>query len=241
MKKSRKDGDWPFDRQSIGIQICRISQQTPPRAGELLKLSLRGVKVVLDSAIPSREAVTLKLENRSRKSEFVTAGKVSRLEPGKDGNWIIGCLFNQQLPQSALREFFQDDIAEQRKEVRYPVVGEATIDWDSGPQNVAVILQNLSAGGFRMLSREAVAMDARLDLVLRLTDRRRFVIPAATRWQIEDPAGYTIGCQFLYDQGQHLMKAILPAIDDEDQTNGALNLSQILRKLTHLPLFGRSD
>ena len=92
-----------------------------------------------------------------------------------------------------------------------------------------------------MLSREAAAIDARVDLVLRLTDRRRFVIPAVTRWQIEDRTGYTIGCEFLYDQGQHLMKAILPAIDDEDRTNGALNLSQILRRLTHLPLFGRCD
>ena len=47
------------------------------------------------------------------------------------------------------------------------------------------------------------------------------------------------GCEFLHNQGAHLMKAILPVIESADRRGGKLILSRILQKLSRLPLVNR--
>ena len=121
-------------------------------------------------------------------------------------------------------------MAEQRKAVRYRVVGDAMIDWESGRQSVVVRLQDISTGGVQILAAEPAAIGARLTLVLRTADRRRFAIPAVTRWQLETPEGFSVGCQFLYDQGPYLLQAILPKVSSKKSRS----LIQVLRRLVRL-------
>jgi len=228
-----------FDCRTIGIRIERGATKLPALEGELLEFSLRRAKVALDSAIGSQEPVTLRLENRSANSGLAAGARIGSLRAGDDGSWIVNCVFNHPLPDLALRDFFRGDIAERRKHVRYPIVGDAAIDWELGRQNAPAKLLDLSEGGFRLLAFEPAAVEARLHLVLHLPGHRRFVIPAVTRWTIENADGFAMGCEFLHNQGAHLMRAILPAIESADRAEGKLILSRILRKLTRLPLINR--
>jgi len=228
-----------FDCQTIGIRIERSAAKQPALVGELLELSLRRAKVALDSAVPSQEPITLRLENHGANSGLAAGARIGSLRAGDEGSWIVNCVFNHPLPALALRDFFGGDIAERRKHFRYPIVGDAAIDWELGRRNVPVKLLDLSEGGFRLLAVAPAAVEARLHLVLRLPGRRRFVIPAVTRWTIEDADGFAVGCEFLHNQGTHLMRAILPAIDSADHADGKLILSRILHKLSRLPLINR--
>src|SRR6185295_11524671 len=119
------------------------------------------------------------------------------------------------------------DRVEQRKTPRYRVVGDAIVDWEAGPHNVTVRLEDVSAGGFQMTGKEPVAIGDRLNLILRLPNHRRFILPSIVRWQLQSADGFAIGCQFLYDQGQHLINAILP----EARTREPIKLIQILKRL----------
>ena len=207
-------GSTLFD--AIGIQVQRNDGGTHKGVtGRLLNLSLRGAKLALDASIPALQDVTLKMQNRCLHAELSTGGKIRRIQPGGDGTWIVGCQFNEPLPRLALRNLFHGDRAEQRKFVRYRVVGDAKIDWESGPQNVVVQLEDISVGGFRMRTLESAGIGARLTLSLHTAQRKRFTISAVTRWQLESSDGYNVGCQFLYDQGAYLLEAILPKAADE--------------------------
>jgi len=225
------DGNSARPASSIGIQVQRAAGRTPDRVvGSLVNLSLRGAKLSLESPIQTQEAVTLKLQNTDLNSELTTGGKIKRLLPGGDGSWTVGCLFTEPLPRLVLRNLFCGDRAELRKTTRYPIEGRAIIDWESGRQN-EVQLEDISAGGFRMLATEAAPIGARLQLVVRTAGRKRFVVPAVVRWQLESPEGHAIGCQFMYDEGSHLIKAILAEKGSDRSGKGLWNLSRILQSL----------
>ncbi len=216
------------DVRAIGVEVHRAAPR-PPVAGRLLNLSSRGAKAFLDSPIAGDEVVTLKFQHAGVNSELSTGGTVKRLRACGDGTWTVTCLFSQRLPAVTLLNLICPDRPENRKAPRYPIDGRAMVDWEEGVQ-AEVQLEDISAGGFRMLAAEPVTIGARLQLVLRTAAHKRFVVPAVTRWQSKSPDGYSVGCQFLYDQGQHLVDAIL----SEGNSSPSSNLGRIVQIVRNL-------
>lgn len=200
----------PMARRSvIRAQIQRLSIGTAAHVqGVAVGLTDSTAEIALDVELAVGEEVGVIFHNADRDVQLSTAAEVRKVRSTSAGKWAVSLSFDPALSRSDLDRLVPDNRIERRASPRQPIIGHALVDWGDGAPLVPVQLKDISGGGFCMIAAEPAIMNKRLHLILETARQKRFVIPARSRWQVKSDVGYSIGCEFLYSQGYHLMHAI---------------------------------
>lgn len=193
----------------------RIQRPANPAAAQVrglaVALSESSADVMLDAELTLGEEVTLVFDNSRLDVQLAAVGSVRRARSTSSGKWAATLDFEHPLSREELESLVPGNRIERRATPRQPIIGQAVVDWGNGGSPVPVQLKDISGGGFCMIAAEPAMVNKRLHLILETAAQTRFVIPARARWQVKSDQGYTIGCEFLYSQGYHLMHAIFAA------------------------------
>ena len=171
-------------------------------AAVLVDLSPGGAKLLLGGPFPFEDDLIVSLESEELHLDLALSARICWLRQQGERQWVLGCSFDPQLPDSEIEHLFSYGLLERREAPRQSVRGQATACWqgDEETDETPVGLLDLSEGGFSMLSPASSEVGKRLRLSLDGAEHKLVDTSATVRWQLQVEGGWIIGCEFVHPQ-----------------------------------------
>jgi c-di-GMP-binding flagellar brake protein YcgR len=165
--------------------------------GKVLDLSLGGAKLSVPSEIDLQEKVSLRWDVEQLEVDFFTAATVCWARTESANCWRLGCSFEKQLPDALISQLAVHGYIDRREGGRDAVAIHASVQWELTQETVPVRLNDVSAGGFSLVSADHVPTGSRCRLILPSGQRDPVVAGASVEWQRKTADGYMLGCAYL--------------------------------------------
>jgi hypothetical protein len=165
-------------------------------AAELLDLSPGGAKFCMPNSLACEDDLIVSLQSEELNLDLSLSARICWQRQQADGQWILGCAFDPQLPEAEIEHLFGFGLLERREAPRQSVRGQASARWESATEDTPVGLLDLSEGGFSMLSPMNSEPGQRLRLTLDSEEHGLVDAAATVRWGLPVDGGWIIGCEF---------------------------------------------
>ena len=113
--------------------------------------------------------------------DFTVAASVCWARTAGGTSWRLGCSFAHELPESLLSQLAVHGYIDRREGDRRAVGVPAVVQWEASREVTNMQLQDVSPGGFNLLSPVTAASGTRLRLVLDGPDGQR-TAAGVVRW-----------------------------------------------------------
>jgi hypothetical protein len=165
--------------------------------------------LLLRAPIAFEKSVRLVMRVATLGLELEVSADVCWIRPTGRDQWCLGCCFAGELPEELLPKLASAGYLNQRRHSRYAISVAALARKELAPDSeVAVHLENLSAGGFQMVSPQPATPGERLLVKLQNRDGPSYCISARAVWQTEVDGGYCVGCSFLNKHGYGVLRKV---------------------------------
>ena len=157
--------------------------------GKAIDLSKGGTKVVLAAALPINAKVNVRLFSEKRKLDISITGHVCWTRPQTRQRWWVGLAFERDLDNEQFASFAKAGFIERRRDPRHvhDVAAKARLELES--RCIDVRIQDLSAGGVKLLAPERANVGDRLLLEMHDDDESSVLAKVVWREEIEDGFG----------------------------------------------------
>jgi hypothetical protein len=164
--------------------------------------------------------------------DLVLPGKVTWVRQETAKTWIMRLELDSTASQAKFKSIFEDQVLDRREDRRYSIRGQATARWETSPGEVNVGLQDLSVGGFSMLTPFLPSRESHVFLKCNDRDGQPIEIEAAAQWQLELGEGYVVGCKFVDDESFLRLRDVVCETDstklDETMPKRSLSLMSMV-------------
>jgi hypothetical protein len=216
------------NKLDVVVQVEPDGEAPQSLDAELLDLSRHGAKLLLRTPIAFEKPVRLLIQVAALDLELDVSADICWSRPKEGGQWCLGCSFAGELPEEILPKLASAGYLNQRRHSRRDISVEALAKKELTPDSeVAVRLDNLSAGGFRMVSPQPVTPGERLLVKLPNSHDAAYCINARAIWQTGVENGYCVGCSFLNKRGYEVLREVaMPPESARVRLRRALRLSR---------------
>ncbi|MBI3462101.1 MAG: PilZ domain-containing protein [Planctomycetes bacterium] len=199
------------DLESIYATIEREPGREPAGLeAEPIDISEGGCKLRVAGALSFEESFTLVVGCVEGPLRLTLSCRVAWLREEWEHCWLVGCQFIPNLPAEAMEEMFCNGVIERRQYPRYPVSGEATVQWELQSESFSVQSVDISEAGFCIRCPQTARPGQRLRLSLGAGPSRT-IVQAKTQWCMELDQSFLVGCAFLDRDSYSRLRAALDA------------------------------
>ena len=179
-----------------------------------LDLSANGARLECEFPIQANEAVKINISADNIGISLTVSATVRWIEPTTQGKLIIGCEFNQTMPEDILPKLAAAGELNRRQETRFPILLYANAKQELNQKVIGVRIEEYSRGGIRLFS--PVEMNLRDRILLRVKHQSKSVsLVLNPRWQIGVAAGHFVGCSFVDANGYESLTALATTPDSK--------------------------
>lgn len=201
----------PVDVDAIGAGAARLAGLTEFSPGDVVFLTI---------SAPDQDL------------SISALAEVVAIIPAEDGHPPCAeFLFREAIPAALVTRLVGEDAGagEGRVHPRFAVSVGGLAHWPAINENVAVRIEDLSRGGFRMRSTRTIDVGSPVSLQLDDPGRRPPLINAVVAWRTKVDNGYVMGCEFLEPRGfivlqDHVVTPVEPA-EKHDSPRRSLSVS----------------
>lgn len=184
------------DSQEKLTAELRTDDQSPAITGTVSDISLSGTKLVADKPLPAQTTVDVTLS--AGDVSLALQGVVRWMTPKDEGEWYIGCRFDELLDPEFVGELASLGIVERRRYARTDARLRAMVRRELDSQQThPVEIVDYSEGGFCIRSEQKFPRGDRLMVEVPLGDDESRQILARSQWY----AACHTGCAFLKANG----------------------------------------
>ena len=176
----------------------------------LVDISQRGTKLVLESNLSQGEAITLSLQ--TAEFEMAAPAVVRWCQLSRGGRWYVGCEFTPTLQPTGLTKLAEAGYLERRRTPRRDANVFTTACWELGEMPHAVVVKNMSPGGFCIVSPWPVNENGLLTIS---PENEDIQITGQVCWQRKLARGYLVGCYFTNDKDFFILRKLVSRLQDE--------------------------
>lgn len=189
--------------------LAQVTIEPLSLRAELIELLPGGAKLGVTSCISLAESLRLRIEVADLDLELDIPAGVCWARQDLTGKWVLGCTFDPQLPEDAVKQLAAGKHLEQRRDLRHPISLEAAAYWELVPEKILVELKDYSTGGFSMLCQQPGQAGRRMLLVLQRCGGHEAIVWANVHWRLKSKEQYLLGCTFLNRQGYPCLKKFI--------------------------------
>ena len=186
---------------SLKTTLGTIEFESGPRNGEsmkasLLDLSSRGAKLSVADMVPMECDIRLTLEFADPAMDVTTAARTCWSRPSGNDEWWLGCLFDDDLPESALVELCDAGYIERRRDFREDYLLDGAVSWESSRDWSPATLTDVSPGGFSLIADKPPKPETRLLLWLVSPKSETVRVVGNVCWHHQMDDYFKFGCSF---------------------------------------------
>ncbi len=183
--------------------------ETVSTPGMLQDLSSGGIRLLLETPIPLKKTIRLRIRAIDLDFDCTLSAEVCWIRSRGPNQWLLGCSFATEFPESALATLAQEGFLNRRKDPRNPISLTAFARQELNEDAINVRLEDYSCGGFRMYSPTCLTVGERVLVLVSGRNNESLAIASRVLWQLKADGGYFIGCCFLnHDSYGHLVQVI---------------------------------
>jgi hypothetical protein len=180
------------------------------RRGTVVDLSCSGIRLLCAGTFGIGQTISTELT--TDRSHGVYKGVIRRVEPWVDGQSLLGCKLDDQIPESVLEGLSSEGAVNRRSEDRINMNHKATVRWPLQQGEVDVEVQDYSTGGMRISSSLPIPDDVRMLVRIDLADNDQLVIDVKTVWQHDSDDGCVAGVTYTHQETHDAVaRALKPA------------------------------
>jgi len=194
------------------LQLVRVTVAGGP--GQLTSsdavlgdISRGGAKLKLDQPLPFQDHISILLQSPELGLKLTLAARVCWVRQEPEGDWLVGCTFEPELPKDSLEKLFVSGLLERRLFPRKARRTLVSAKWELDAQTLPAYLWDVSEGGFCILSPQTRQVGRRVLITIEHQGRTEQV-QAETHWQAPVAGGYVVGCQFINREGCDLLREL---------------------------------
>lgn len=173
-----------------------------------IDISEGGSKLRVGTALSFEEPITLILGCVEGPLRLTLSCRVAWLREEWENSWLIGCQFIPNLPSEALEEMFCSGVIERRQFPRYPVDGEASVQWELQSTSYSARPVDISESGFCIRCSQAAQIGQRMRLSIG-PGQSRTTLQAKVQWCLELDQSFLVGCAFVDRESYLSLRAAL--------------------------------
>ncbi len=197
--------------ETIRVLIVRAAGREPAAvAGRLFDISLSGTKLLLDYNVSTGEQVTLQIVASDFELSIPMVVRWAQLV--RNMKWKVGGEFIPKLDIACLAQLAEAGDLERRRSPRRDAHAFATASWELGQVTHAVLVKNISPGGFSVVCPWPPTDSSLLNIFLENKECR---ISGQVCWKRKLLRGYLVGCSFVQDEDYFVLRDFLTRLEAE--------------------------
>ncbi len=183
--------------QTLPVSIERPTNGQRPASGELVDISMAGVRILSDEPLQTGEKLVLHMEPKSI-GVITSIGCQVQWIRGDDSEdkWTAVCLFEYYLEKKILEEYVDNGLLERRQSDRHNISLAASVKFEGVSDEMAEVdLYNIGMGGFCFQSLIAGKVGSHVRVTL--YDSAYGMVEGRIVWQTANYGEHLIGCQWV--------------------------------------------
>ncbi|MCH7725537.1 MAG: PilZ domain-containing protein [Planctomycetes bacterium] len=201
--------------EAIRVLVRVKGQNSATLEARLVDISSRGTKLLLETSLPQGEQVTLLLQAAAVKLSIPVVVRWCQLSLGEQ--WYVGCEFTPTLDEASLTDLAEAGHLERRRSPRLDADVFTTARWELSEMPHAVLIKNISTGGFCVVCPWPVPKNSLLKIE---PENQDILIIGKACWQRKLARGYLVGCTLTKDIDFFVLRDLIYRLQKEKEDAG---------------------
>ena len=224
---------WYRTNEMHTLACCIAADGVAGNSGIVLGLSSSEIQVLCRGEYRVGQRIQVKM-GADLPADFLR-GEVQYIEPGKEGEIILGCSLNEKIGDAVLKTLADQGFFKRRRDARIEVTHSARMFWPQHPDQVQIELRDYSDGGLMIETDVAIPDENHLKLVIAGEDDNDLCVETKLQWKRISENGCLAGLAFVDDDAPERVARVLGLTNQGDQAS-AMNQSEGGEQLVFLSM-----